>query len=218
MTTAVIDFAKAPVAGLAKTRLAPALGEAGAAALAERMLHHAMAQAVAADIGPVELCATPDAPHPALRAMAGSFGVALAAQGTGDLGARMARALRRQLRRWPRALLVGTDAPALGTRQLREAARALADHDAVFVPTHDGGYVLVGQRRPGDPRCFRGMTWSHPQVMAETRRRLAAAGLRWAELSPVRDIDDPADLASLPPEWREGLPAMLGGREVIHGG
>jgi len=44
-----------------------------------------------------------------------------------------------------------------------------------------------------------------------------AAGIE-AELSPVRDIDDPAGLASLPPEWREGLPAMPGGREVIHGG
>jgi len=218
MTTAVIVFAKAPVPGLAKTRLAPALGEAVAAALAERMLRHALAQAVAAGIGPVELCATPDAPHPALRAMAGSFGAALAVQGTGDLGARMARALRRQLRRWPRALLVGTDSPALGARQLQEAARALDDHDAVFVPTLDGGYVLVGQRRPGDGRCFRGMAWSHPRVMDETRRRLAEAGLRWAELSPVRDIDGPADLASLPPEWREGLPVMPGGRDVLHGG
>ena len=204
MTTAVVVFAKAPVPGLAKTRLVPALGEAGAAALAERMLRHALAQAVAADIGPVVLCATPDVPHPMLRDMAAACGAALLAQGTGDLGARMARALRRQLRRWPRALLVGTDAPALGARQLREAARALADHDAVFVPTHDGGYVLVGQRRPGDPRCFRGMTWSHPQVMAETRRRLADAGLSWAELAPVVDIDEPADLASLPPEWRAG--------------
>ncbi|MFO0295385.1 MAG: TIGR04282 family arsenosugar biosynthesis glycosyltransferase [Rhodospirillales bacterium] len=204
MTTAVVVFAKAPVPGLAKTRLVPALGEAGAAALAERMLRHALAQAVAADIGPVVLCATPDAPHPMLRDMAAACGAALLAQGTGDLGARMARALRRQLRRWPRALLVGTDAPALGARQLREAARALADHDAVFVPTHDGGYVLVGQRRPGDPRCFRGMTWSHPQVMADTRRRLADAGLSWLELAPVVDIDEPADLASLPPEWRAG--------------
>jgi hypothetical protein len=44
-----------------------------------------------------------------------------------------------------------------------------------------------------------------------------AAGIE-AGLSPVRDIDDPAGLASPPPEWREGLPAMPGGREVIHGG
>ena len=104
MTTAVVIFAKAPVPGLAKTRLVPALGAAGAAALAERMLCHALVQAVAADIGPVELCATPDSPDPVLRTMAAARGAALVAQGPGDLGVRMARALRRQLRRWPRAL------------------------------------------------------------------------------------------------------------------
>jgi rSAM/selenodomain-associated transferase 1 len=218
MTTAVVVFAKAPVPGLAKTRLVPALGAAGAAALAARMLCHALAQAVAADIGPVELCATPDSPDPVLRKMAAAHGAALVAQGPGDLGVRMARALRRQLRRWPRALLIGTDAPALGACQLQEAARALDDHDSVFVPTHDGGYVLVGQRRPGDARCFHGMTWSHPRVMDETRRRLAASGVRWAELSPVRDIDDPVDLASLPPEWRTALPVVPRRRYVIHGG
>jgi glycosyltransferase A (GT-A) superfamily protein (DUF2064 family) len=78
------------------------------------------------------------------------------------------------------------------------------------VPTHDGGHVLVGQRRPVDARCFRGMTWSHPRVMDEARRRLAASGVRWAELSPVRDVDDPADLASLPPEWRTALHCTAG--------
>jgi len=217
MTTAVIVFAKAPVPGFAKTRLAPALGEAGAAALAERMLRHALEQAVAADIGPVELCATPDAPHPTLQAMAAGCGATLAAQGPGDLGARMARALGRQLRRWPRALLIGTDSPALGAWHLQEAARALDEHDAVFVPTHDGGYVLVGQRRPGCARCFRGMTWSHPRVMDETRPRLAEAGLRWAELSPVHDIDDPVDLASLPPDWCNASPAARNGKGLDRG-
>ena len=46
--TALIVFAKAPVAGLAKTRLIPALGAAGAAALAERLLAHAVDAAMAA--------------------------------------------------------------------------------------------------------------------------------------------------------------------------
>jgi glycosyltransferase A (GT-A) superfamily protein (DUF2064 family) len=110
MTTAVVIFAKAPVPGLAKTRLVPALGAAGAAALAERMLCHALVQAVAADIGPVELCATPDSPDPVLRTMAAARGAALVAQGPGDLGVRMARALRSQLRRWPRALWTTTAA------------------------------------------------------------------------------------------------------------
>ncbi len=105
MSTAIIVLDKAPVPGLAKTRLAPALGEAGAAALAERMLRHALAQAVAADVGPVELYAAPDASHPALQAAAAAQGVRLTEQGTGDLGLRMHRAFARSLMRRGRALL-----------------------------------------------------------------------------------------------------------------
>lgn len=204
MSTSIIVFAKAPVAGRAKTRLAPALGLAGAAALAARMLQHALAQAAAAGIGPVELCATPDATHPALRAAAAACSAALATQGTGDLGERMHRALARHLARQQRAILVGTDAPGLDASALRQAAQALDEHDAVFVPAHDGGYALVGLCRP-DARLFCGLSWSHSQVMAQTRERLRATGLRWVELASVADIDEPADLVHLPPGWLEGL-------------
>lgn len=204
MNTAVIVFAKAPVPGLAKTRLAPALGAAGAAALAERMLHHTLAQAVAADVGPVELCAAPDAMHPVLRAAAAEHGAALTEQGDGDLGMRMHRALARSLTRHGRALLIGTDAPSLHAAALQAASLALKDHDAVFVPTLDGGYALVGQRR-ADRRWFAGMTWSHAQVMTETRHRLRRAGVSWAELATVADIDEPADLVHLPAGWLDGL-------------
>ena len=204
MSVAVIVFAKAPVPGLAKTRLAPALEEAGAAALAERMLRHALVQAVAADVGPVELCAAPDASHPALQAAAAAQGVRLTEQGTGDLGLRMHRAFARSLMHHGRVLLIGTDAPSLDAGLLRQAASALQDHDAVFVPALDGGYALVGQRR-ADPRWFSDMRWSHDRVMEDTRERLRAAGVRWAELPAVADIDEPADLVHLPPGWLDGL-------------
>ena len=204
MSTAIIVFAKAPVPGLAKTRLAPALGEVGAAALAERMLRHALAQAVAADVGPVELCAAPDASHPALQAAAAEHGVRLTEQGTGDLGLRMHRAFARSLMHHGGVLLIGTDAPSLDAGALRQAASALQDHDAVFVPALDGGYALVGQRR-ADPRWFTDMRWSHDRVMQDTRERLRAAGVRWAELPAVADIDEPADLVHLPPGWLDGL-------------
>ncbi len=204
--TLVIVFAKAPVAGLAKTRLAPALGPQGAAALAERMLHHTLAQARVAGLGPVELCAAPDTQHPALQAAAHQHGARLTAQGDGDLGQRMHRAFVRGLAQHPRALLVGTDAPALDATVLRQAAQALHDHAVVFVPALDGGYALVGQRQ-ADPRWFDGMRWSHAQVMADTRQRLQAAGVRWTALPPVADIDEPADLAHLPAGWLAALQA-----------
>jgi glycosyltransferase A (GT-A) superfamily protein (DUF2064 family) len=93
-------------------------------------------------------------------------------------------------------------APRYGAEAVK-AAQALQDHDAVFVPALDGGYVLVGQR-VDDPRWFAGMAWSHAQVMADTRVRLRAAGVRWAELAPLADIDAPADLHHLPPGWLPG--------------
>lgn len=203
MNTAIIVFAKAPVAGLAKTRLAPALGLDGAAALAQRMLDHTLAQAVAADIGPVELCATPDTTHPALQQAARAWGTQLAGQGDGDLGQRMHRAFVRCLAQHPRALLLGTDAPALDAAVLRAAAHALQRHAAVFVPALDGGYAAVGLRQ-ADSRWFLGMRWSHAAVMADTRARLRQAGVDWTELAPVADIDEPVDLVHLPPGWLPG--------------
>ncbi len=217
---AVIVFAKAPVPGLAKTRLAPALGSAGAAALAARMLAHTVAQALAARIGPVEVCAAPDASHPAFARLAARGQVTLADQGDGDLGQRMQRAFGRTLAAHGRALLIGTDAPALDAAVLRAAARALAAHDAVFVPTFDGGYVLIGLRHAGAP-CFAGLPWSTPDVMRRTRERLRAAGLRWAELPPLADIDEPADLVHLPPGWlgvATGAAAAAGGSAAATAG
>ncbi|MGY2491806.1 TIGR04282 family arsenosugar biosynthesis glycosyltransferase [Cupriavidus sp. CP313] len=200
MTTALLIFAKAPVAGLAKTRLAPALGADGAAALAERLLEHCVAQAASAGFDHIELCTAPDASHPAFRRLAERFGLTLGVQGHGDLGARMTRAMSRTLARHPRVLLIGTDAPMLGPARLSEAALALRQHDAVFVPALDGGYALVGLRRPAHA-LFEGMRWSTAEVMAQTRTRAKAAGLHWVELEPVMDIDEPADLAHLPAGW-----------------
>ena len=202
---AVIVFAKAPLAGYAKTRLIPALGVGGAARLAERMLGHAVRQAVAAGIGPVEVCCAPDATHPAFGSLTATLTLALTEQGSGDLGARMQRAFARRLARGAMpaadaALLIGTDAPALDAAMLRRARDALAAHDAVFVPALDGGFALVGLRRPA-PGLFDGIAWSTGAVMADTRQRLATLGLRCAELDAVADIDEPADLVHVPPAW-----------------
>ena len=196
----VIVMAKAPVPGFAKTRLIPALGAEGAAAIAHRLLDRAVEQALAADLGGVDLCYAPDSRHAAFARLAESPRVELSPQGEGDLGARMARAFERWLAHVPQVLLIGTDAPALDAALLQQAARALADTDAVFVPAHDGGYALVGLRRP-TPSLFDAMLWSTSTVMAQTRERLAAAGLRHTELPAVADIDNAADLVHLPRGW-----------------
>lgn len=211
-TTTVIVLAKAPQAGLAKTRLVPALGAAGAAALAERLLDDAVDRALAAKLGPVLLCGTPDLQHPAFTRHAARPGVALALQMGADLGERMHSALAGVLAQQPRstpsdaqqALLIGTDSPALSSALLRQAASTLATTDVVLVPALDGGYALIGLHQPA-PCLFTDMVWSTSHVLAHTRQRLAAAGLRHAELPAVPDIDEPADLAHLPAGWLADL-------------
>lgn len=203
MSTALIVLAKAPVAGLAKTRLIPALGAAGAADLAHRLLVHSLAQAADLQLQHWELCVTPDTHHPAFvqAARQAQGRLSLTVQGDGDLGARMSRAFDRVLATHNKVLLMGTDAPALTTAVLQNAAQALDGQDAVFVPALDGGYALIGLTRPA-PSLFGGMTWSTPHVMAETRLRAQQAGLRWIELPPVADIDEAPDLVHLPGDWR----------------
>jgi len=133
-STRILIFAKAPVPGRVKTRLIPALGAAGAARLARRMLDHTLEQAVAAGIGPVELCASPSLTALDWAGFTPPSGVEHSDQGEGDLGVRMARAVLRRLDHDGRILLIGSDCPALSARRLREAAAALDCHDAVIHP------------------------------------------------------------------------------------
>lgn len=197
---AVIVFAKAPVPGFAKTRLIPVLGENGAALLAKRMLHATLKVAVEAAIGPVELCCAPDASDTLLASAAAKYGADLMPQGGGDLGQRMYRALARHLQTTTSAIVIGTDCPDLGIHELREAARRLVDHPAVFIPATDGGYVLAGLSS-ALPSLFEDIAWSTEQVMAQTRTRLASLGLVAAELPAMQDVDTPADLVHVPQEW-----------------
>jgi rSAM/selenodomain-associated transferase 1 len=191
---AIAILAKAPVPGLAKTRLAPVLGADGAASLQARFIAHAVTTAQSAAVGPVTLWAAPDPHHPVFRAIAATPGVALAAQPEGDLGARMMAAV--EAARGP-AIVVGTDCPALTPEHLRAAASALIDGiDVVIIPVDDGGYGLIGMQRP-QPALFEGMTWSTSSVMAQTRRRLSRLGLSWREPARLWDIDIPADLDRL---------------------
>jgi rSAM/selenodomain-associated transferase 1 len=191
---AIAILAKAPIAGFAKTRLIPALGEAGAATLQARLTERAVATATAADTGPVTLWAAPDERHPAFAQLAVRFAVALTRQHDGDLGARMLAALAAA--NGP-ALVIGTDCPALTADHLRTAADVLrAGTDAVLIPAEDGGYVLIGTRG-SHQALFRAMPWGTAGVMGETRRRLVELGLSWREPAILWDVDLPADLERL---------------------
>ena len=195
-TNKILVFAKAPRPGFAKTRLIPLLGAEGAAALHARLIKHTLQTVKRAAVGVIELHGTP-ADDDFLRYCADRYDAQLLEQSAGDLGARMCAALRDALNSCTGAILVGTDCAALTVRQVRRAARALGDgSDAVFVPTEDGGYALIGLARC-DAGLFEGIAWSTPAVMDETRTRLRDLGWRWHELDTVWDVDYPADYERL---------------------
>ena len=188
-------LAKAPIPGLAKTRLIPHLGAEGAAALQGWLLQRTVATALRANIGPVTLWCTPDTQHPAFAQYAAPGQLTLRQQVEGDLGERMHRAVAES----PTpagTLVIGTDCPILTARHLQQAAAALHTNDAVVTPAEDGGYVLIGLRQAALP-IFTGVEWSSERVMAQTRQRLQSLDWQWLEFLPFWDVDRSTDFERL---------------------
>jgi len=193
---AIVVFARAPVPGHTKTRLIPALGAEGAAALHRALLRHALEAASAAAPGRLELWGAGDDPQGELAALAARTGASLHRQPGGELGTRMRTALDAAVARHGSALVIGSDCPWLDADALHEAQAALERHDAVLGPADDGGYVLLGMRRV-DAALFDDIPWGTGHVLALTRARLASLGWSWHELPSRSDVDRPSDLAAL---------------------
>ncbi len=186
--------AKAPVPGLAKTRLIPLLGAAGAARQQRRFIHQSLHTATQAQLGKITLWCAPDTQHRSFRAIAKHMSLLCLAQPNGDLGERMQACAQQHFAQAdaPPLLIIGTDCPVLAPGHLQAAARSLQTHDACLIPAEDGGYVLLGLRKH-IPQVFTQIAWSTPQVLAQTRQRLQEAQATWAELPSLWDIDEPAD-------------------------
>lgn len=201
--TVLLVFARAPVAGTVKTRLAATEGAVRALAVYRSLLDATLASALAARaahvVTDIELWRTPEGDPAALAALATRHGLVPRVQHGPDLGARMAHAIADALQRAPRVLLVGTDCPVLTPAYLAQASAHLGTHDAVLGPAEDGGYVLVGARRPLHLDAVR---WSTPHACADTQAAFAAQRASCALLPPLWDVDDAAGLARF-----ERLPA-----------
>jgi rSAM/selenodomain-associated transferase 1 len=199
-STSIAILAKAPIPGFANTRLIPAIGAHAAAVLQERLTERAVATALAAGIGPVILNCAPDATHDTFLKMVARMKITLRPQPQGDLGARMLAAASASA---GPVLLIGTDCPALTEVHLRSAATALHEGtDVVLIPAEDGGYVLLGMRKP-QPALFSNIAWGADTVLAETRARIIEHRLMLLERPPLWDVDTEADLARLEREYPE---------------
>lgn len=192
----LVIFLRAPRRGAVKRRLAAAIGDRNACAFYTRQ-SAALVRRLGADRRwRTVLAVTPDADA---RARFWPRRFARTGQGGGDLGARMARVFE-TLPSGP-VVLVGSDIPDIGAHHIARAFDVLARHEAVFGPAADGGYWLVGlARRRLHPRAlarrlFRGVRWSGPHALADTRANLPA-GAEGPGLETLHDVDDAADYAA----------------------
>jgi hypothetical protein len=184
-------FAKPPRPGEVKARLAPEIGESGAAALAKAFFLDTWAALSAIAWAKVVL-ATTDITACEWDDLTGT---AVWPQGPGTLGHRLERILRRALEAFPFAMAVGTDAPGLPVALLEAARDALRTANAVIGPSDDGGFYLLGLRRCSTD-LLTGLPWSAPDTFC-TLRRLRTRGLRTTVIPPWFDVDEPRDLDRL---------------------
>jgi rSAM/selenodomain-associated transferase 1 len=208
MRREIVVFGRVPVAGRVKTRLAAAVGAEKAAKIYRLLLDHVLTESCAA--GPAVTLALAEAAPPGID-WRSPPGVAVEIQSDGDLGARMRAAFDRRFAAGADAvILVGSDLPGLSSGGLADAFSGLVRAPVVLGPSDDGGYWLVGQRRPGRD-LFSGVPWSSPGVLGATRRRLLELGIAHAELELLRDLDTIDDLRALSadPMVPEGLRVRL---------
>jgi rSAM/selenodomain-associated transferase 1 len=211
---ALILFAKEPIPGKVKTRLVPPLTPEGAAELYGSMLRDTIAR-----IGllkGIDRYLFYDGENGALDFFTEAApGMTCLPQKGADLGKRMAETLRHVFGKGHgAAVIIGSDSPDLPTEFISNAFTLLAagDCDAVFGPTEDGGYYLVGMTRLHQ-ELFIDIPWSSDRVMDETLDRAARAGIRTSLLPAWHDVDSESDLhrpelsdeASLTPRTREFL-------------
>ena len=201
----LILFAKAPIPGRTKTRLARERGDTDALKLATAFLYdtcdalsHWQGRRVGVDPNRrLVLYASPHVDDPVLLEAARRARCRLEPQGEGDLGERLKRAFHAEFERGARAVAaIGADSPTLPTYLIDEAFRALAWERVVLGPTFDGGYWLVGAQRPA-PDLFDDVPWSTKAVLATTLSRLKAQGVSSALLPFWYDVDEASDLERL---------------------
>jgi rSAM/selenodomain-associated transferase 1 len=191
----LVLFVRAPELGRGKRRLARDIGDAAALRFERAMLGLLVRRLGRDKRWRLRLAVTPDRAQ--RRARLWPPGVAVTAQGGGDLGARM----RRAIARCPPgpAVLVGSDIPDLARHHIADAFRLLGSRDLVLGPAGDGGFWLVGARRsPRLPPLFGPVRWSGPHALADALGNLSP-GVRVGFAARLEDVDDGASYRRLAP-------------------
>ena len=196
----LLVFAREPVLGRVKTRLAAGIGAEAALAVYRELLTLTVTAVAAAQIpATVWLAETPAPPADPALPRPEWPDLPWRVQPTADsLGARMSHAFAEAFAAGPsRVVIIGTDCPELSAELLHRAFDELTTHDLVLGPAHDGGYYLLGMNKL-QPALFDNKSWSTATVLADTLADAARLNLRVAQLPTLHDIDSVEDLAT----WR----------------
>jgi len=189
MTRHLVIFARAPALGRAKRRLGQQIGTLEAARFYRRTLERTILSCGRDRRWKTWLWITPDkeTDHPAWKA--GGRRLVRVGQGSGDLGARMARPFK-SLPPGP-VVLIGSDIPTVTAEIIAAAFRALGTHDLVLGPAADGGFWLIGAKRvrPWPRGLFKGVRWSTGHALADTRANIGGH-LSVGLVDTLEDIDD----------------------------
>ena len=190
MKSVLAVFAKTPLPGRVKTRLAPELSPEEGAELYRCMLLDTVARVRELPVDTVIFFDGDEAVFQELLP-----GALLVRQREGELGERLEHAFEAlHALGYGARVVIGTDAPDLPLGYIEEAFRRLeAGSDVVFGPAEDGGYYLValGGATGG---LFRDIPWSGPQVLALSREKAHAEGFEAALLPTWYDVDSFEDL------------------------
>ncbi len=193
----LIVFGRYPEPGKTKTRLIPLLGMTGAAHFHQRLMEKAVKTSLEfAQKWPAQVdISFAGGSKKKMKKWLGP-GPRYTPQVEGNLGDRMSRALVMAFQQGcKRVVLVGTDVPNFSQRHLTEAFHALAQKEIVIGPSTDGGYWLLGMKRPLD--VFRKIEWGSSEVLQKTLSLAKSYSLSVHLMDPLRDMDTPQDLA----EW-----------------
>ncbi len=196
----LLIFARAPRPGEVKTRLARGVGAEEALRIYRRMGRQVVDRVRTGPYRTV-LFFDPPGEKSLLTEWLGEENLRFRSQTSGDLGRRMHSAFQWAFRTGGPVCIIGTDAPKIDVGLLEAAFHALersSGPDAVFGPATDGGYYLVGLRRPDD-RLFRDIPWGTATVLEESLRAARETGLVVELLPPLSDVDHPEDI---PEEFR----------------
>jgi uncharacterized protein len=185
----LVIFARFPMAGAGKRRLAAGIGAVHAVRFQRVRLAHLVDALGNDNRWRTWLAVTPDRSGP------WPSHLSVIDQGRGDLGQRLARVTVAMP--GGAVVIVGGDIPGIRASDIAEAFARLAGRDAVFGPAGDGGYWLIGLNRSPRLRLpFANVRWSSEHALADTLRALGPA--RIARLRTLEDIDDIAALARHP--------------------